>query len=207
MALYTVEYGGKKYKLEAPEGASPQDLETAIKGYSTPAAPAAPETPKDRTVLQELGRQVGLTGRNTLEAVGSVPAAIGNALEYAGVKGAGGNIGTTISDKMGLPTPETGTEKFGNELATTLIPGTVGYSAGAKLASKLPSAIRNGCFVHEPTVGGAAGASPPRPGEDPDGALSVRSGSAVRSLVMLVVGQSIRVAVPARTKGFRLLAE
>ena len=158
MALYTVEYGGKKYKLEAPEGASPQDLETAIKGYSAPAEPAAAETPKDRTVLQELGRQAGLTGRNTLEAVGSVPAAIGNALEYVGVKGAGGNIGTTISNKMGLPTPETGTEKFGNELATTLLPGTVGYSAGAKLASKLPSAVKamKGASFIEPTVGGAA---------------------------------------------------
>lgn len=166
MALYTVEYGGKKYKLEAPEGASPQDLETAIKGYSAPAAPAAttvetkPQTAVD--ILQQridADRRFDKLGlRSTLEAAGSIPAALGNALEYVGIKGAGGNLGTTISNKLGLPTPETGTEKFGNELATTLLPGVGGYNAGAKLVSKLPSAVKamKGASFIEPTVGGAA---------------------------------------------------
>lgn len=107
---------------------------------------------------QSFGRQLGITGRNTLEAVGSLPAALGNAMEYLGVKGTGGNPGTRAADYLNLPKPETGTEKFWNELATTLLPGVGGYSAGAKLASKLPSAVKamKGASFIEPTVGGAA---------------------------------------------------
>ena len=119
--------------------------------------PVVATEPKKRTVVDELLRQGGITGRNALEAAGSLPAALGNAMEFIGIKGAGGNVGTTISDKLGLPTPETGTEKFGNELATTMTPGVAGYNAGAKLASKLPAAVKamKGAAFIEPTIGGA----------------------------------------------------
>lgn len=135
-----------------------EEFEFRARAEREAAAPKEPKESKGRSVGGELVRQLGITGRNALEAAGSIPAAIGNAMEYVGVKGAGGNLGTTISDKLGLPTPETGTEKFGNELATTLLPGVAGYGAGAKLVSKLPSAVKamKGASFIEPTVGGAA---------------------------------------------------
>ena len=183
--------------------------------HSAPQATSSAE-PKDRSVVQELLRQGGITGRNTLEAVGSVPAALGNALEFAGLKGAGGNLGTTISNKLGLPTPETGIEKFGNEMATTMIPGVIGYGAGAKLVSKLPSAVKamKGAAFIEPTVGGAgAGAlSAASKNEDPIagaamGALMGPAGKVVGDVGGWAINKGRRVFENAGTQAVRRIQE
>lgn len=143
------------------------------------AAQKEPAAPKNRTVVQELLRQGGITGRNALEAVGSLPAALGNTMEYLGVKGVGGNLGTTVADKLGLPTPESGIEKFGNEMTRTMVPGIAGYGAGAKLVSKLPQAMKTGklaAFI-EPTVGGASAGAMTAASENQDPVMGAATGA------------------------------
>ena len=61
--------------------------------------------------LSSIPRQLGLTARYGMEGLGSIPEIIGNAMEGAGVKGAGGNFGTTVSNYIGLPKPESSMEK------------------------------------------------------------------------------------------------
>lgn len=130
--------------LEKEKQANPNDpaldqevtMERRKQGVSTPVAkkpwekniPQPEAAPRTRGYGEELGRQVGLTARNAIEGVASVPTVLGNAADYIGEKvtgkklGFGGNVGATVADKLGLPKPETGIEKFSGDVAQTLLP-------------------------------------------------------------------------------------
>ena len=180
------------------------------------AAQKEPAAPKNRTVVQELLHQGGITGRNAMEAVGSLPAALGNTMEYLGVKGAGGNLGTTVADKLGLPTPESGIEKFGNEMTRTMVPGIAGYGAGAKLVSKLPHAMKTGklaAFI-EPTVGGAGAGAVTAASENQDpvmgaatGAIMGPAGKAVGDVGGWAINKGRRIFENASTQATRRVQE
>ena len=88
--------------------------------------------------LSSIPRQLGLTARYGMEGLGSIPEIIGNAMEGAGVKGAGGNFGTTVSNYIGLPKPESSMEKVIAE-PTRLMAGTAGFGGLANTLAKSSS--------------------------------------------------------------------
>ena len=90
--------------------------------------------------INNLGRQLGLTARYGLEGVATLPQILGGAMESAGVKGAGSNFGKTISDYIGLPSPQTTQEKVVGEGAKLLAP-TGGFIKAGQMLSKSASPV------------------------------------------------------------------
>ena len=124
------------------------EFDTVAKAYQEAKAESI-VVPKSEPVgksmnreIADIPRQIGLTGRYALEGLGTIPEILGNAMEGAGIKGAGGNFGTTVANKLGLPVPESQMEKIVAE-PSRLMAGSGGIIGGAnKLANFASSAAR-----------------------------------------------------------------
>lgn len=104
--------------------------------------PAEPFGKRVNREVADIPRQLGLTARYGLEGIGSIPEIIGNAMEGAGIKGAGGNFGTTVANKLGLPVPESQIEKIVSH-PSRLMAGAGGVIGGAnKLANVVSESAR-----------------------------------------------------------------
>lgn len=104
------------------------------------AAPIAPQqgVPQDRTVLQELGRQLGLTGRAAFEGITAPANMIGDAVglnSSAGVR--------DMLTKIGLPKPETDIERVSNAVVQAGSSMAVPVGVGSMMAQSAPGAVRN----------------------------------------------------------------
>lgn len=100
---------------------------------------SAPTEPFGQRLSREIGgipRQIGLTARYGLEGLGSIPQILGGAMEGIGVEGAGGNLGQTIANVIGLPSPSGVTERTVAEAAKLLTPAA-GFIKGGEALSKL----------------------------------------------------------------------
>lgn len=117
-----------------PDGTSRAQLVEKLKanGYDTSWYK---EEPKARSLIDETGRQIGLTGRYALEGLGSVPQILGGAMEAAGIKGAGANVGRQIADVIGLPSPETGIEKVSGAVSSAMAGGVPFLKAGQVISN------------------------------------------------------------------------
>lgn len=90
--------------------------------------------------IYSIPRQFGLTARYGLEGLGTIPQLVGDALEGAGVKGAGGNFGTTVSNYIGLPKPESQTERVIGDASRMLASGG-GFVGAGQAVSKAPGML------------------------------------------------------------------
>lgn len=97
----------------------------------------APAEPFGQRLTREIGqipRQLGLTARYGLEGLGTIPAMLGNAMQGAGLQGAGGNAGQTIANFIGFPTPQGTTENVVAEGAKMLAPGAAFIKGGQAMS-------------------------------------------------------------------------
>lgn len=103
---------GKEYEIDAPEGATQEQvLKYAQENYAGAKAP-------ERSTLQELGRQVGLTARGAITGATAIPAMMADPLAAAINQAAGRQVMALPSQGIqnlmtaaGLPAPETGVER------------------------------------------------------------------------------------------------
>lgn len=135
----------------------------------------------------ELGRQLGLTARDAINGIASLPAMAGDALNAginAGIRGVNDVAGTSIpqlkpvsgalndiENRVGLPKPQNGTERIVNDIATAMA-GAGSQSAVAKKAAEVLSNPRAISLLREiaanpsqqiaAAAGGAAGAGAAR---------------------------------------------
>lgn len=93
--------------------------------------------------LSGIPRQIGLTARHGLEGVGSTLDMLASPIR-AGMNAIlpndaqiTGNTGKAIADKIGLPTPQTKTERIA-EVPTQLMAGGMSLVKGAQLLSRVP---------------------------------------------------------------------
>ena len=137
------EYGGQEYEL--PDGLSNEQALAKIKTYlgqTTATTPAFAKTPtQPRSALDEIGRQVGLTGRAAYEAF-TAPATA--ALEFGrSVANVGANLlglegrvpsvaqaQSQMLTRAGVPEPETGLERA-VQAGTQAMASTGGLAAAA----------------------------------------------------------------------------
>lgn len=139
-------------------------------------AQAAPEKEK-RGAVQEVGRQVGLTARHGIEGIaagagsitdpileaigGAVRAATGTDYDAATLA----SIGRKISDALGLPQPETSSERLVGALSRGVVGGAGGARTAATVAAKTTGTTQQAAraLAAQPTMqavsGGAAGAA------------------------------------------------
>lgn len=166
MATFTVTSpDGKDYEINAPDGATEEQV---LKYAQENFASSSKQTPVEQptTVGQELGRQVGLTGRALVQGI-SAP--VNAALNFAsgaynvGAKALGSEsrlpymseLQSQGLTQLGVPEPknmleravQTGAQSMAN-VAGTAIPGTV---LSANLAQQIPAAGAAG-LVAEPTA-------------------------------------------------------
>jgi len=147
MATYVVTSPeGEEYEVTAPEGATEQEVLEYAKANFTATKPQAP-APEERSMVEELGRQVGLTGRAAVTGLSSLPTMVGdaaNTLINAGLRNpsltppeivekgyqlpmASESV-QNLSTQAGLPVPETATERFAQTGASAMT--GVGLEAG-----------------------------------------------------------------------------
>lgn len=120
------------------------------------ALPRATNTPPENSMWDEAKRQFGLTGRYALEGAASIPAAIGNVMgNIPGLEGASGNLGTTVANKLGLPTADREGEKIVSNVVQAAAPGAAGYKA----ITSIPQIARAGPYFQSIFGGAAAGAA------------------------------------------------
>ena len=136
---------------EAPQqpSATPQPSANQI-GEQAPAQEAAPQ--QKRGMVQELGRQVGLTARYGLEGLGQAAEVftepVAGLMRGAGVpvKSTGQQV-SGLADAMGLPQPENATERVVGDMSRFVagaggMAGAARGAAGAMQAGPLQKAVQ-----------------------------------------------------------------
>ena len=135
MPIYTVEHNGKVFDIEGPVGATPEQLQAAIAPQQNAPTPTHPDIRSDATVATESTsgsalnaalRQLGLTGRAAINAVASPLTLGGNVIGKVANTAMGREVfqpSTDILNKgltaAGMPEPETGIERFTQDVART----------------------------------------------------------------------------------------
>jgi hypothetical protein len=134
-----------------------QDAPLEKEAQATPAWQSAPiadeETAKqdnkpNRSFINELGHQAGLTGRDIIEGAAGTAGIFSDPLGYVINKATGlptnqpmSVTGEHIANSLGLPKPENATERVVNDTAKLLV-GTGGFVKGAStLANKVASPV------------------------------------------------------------------
>ena len=131
---------GKEYEITAPDGASQEEvLAYAQKNYAQASKP-------ERSMLQEAGRQAGLTARAAITGLTSVPAMLADPLA-AGVNLAAGRKVMDLPSQgiqnlmtaAGLPQPEGGLERAVQTGASAMagVPAQAGLAAGKEALKPL----------------------------------------------------------------------
>ncbi len=148
---------GRIARLEVPEGTKPEEVEAFVSQQlpqqqpqqqaDTPAETLpqqqSPEQPQTRTFGQEIGRQLGLTGRAAVTGLTALPATLADLpVRLANLAGAGLPLPSAEQQKLmtraGLPEPETTTEQIGQFGATVL--AGAGDPISRALQAALPQA-------------------------------------------------------------------
>jgi len=180
---------GKSYEVGAPDGATQQQafdmLQSQISAGTAPAAVTPSTTVSAGRMLNDIPRQIGLTARYGLEGLGNTAQVFSEPLRYVSDRLTGltgrtkpaGAFATQIADAIGLPSPDTPTERVIGD-ASRLVAGAGGLAgaagAGARavagpltdsLATQAPAALSTGQnllrgLAANPTqqLAGAAGA-------------------------------------------------
>lgn len=138
-----------------------------------PVAAAAPPSAPERSAVQEVGRQLGLTARHAVNGVAAIPAMAANAVAGVANKGLdlamGEGKGFRFPDQAkaldnaltsaGLPQPENAVERVVGD-ATSALAGTGGVvKAGQALAQRAASPVAQGvgkALAADPTLQGVS---------------------------------------------------
>lgn len=117
------------------------EFDTVAKAYAESSAASSGEKKaeaKQRTLGQEVGRQIGLTGRYALEGAGGALDFLASPIR-GGLNMLGANIqpggGNTLANALGLPKPETATERVVGEASRFAAGAAVPFSGANRLAS------------------------------------------------------------------------
>lgn len=142
---------GKSYEVNAPDGASEQDvLAYAQRSFKMAAAPARKKGFGEdlSDALTDVPRQVGLTARHGIEGVGDLfDAFVGNPVRTLAAPIFGNKptarTGAAIADGIGLPQPQTATERIVGD-AARLVAGGGGTLAAAGKVGQLTNGATQG---------------------------------------------------------------
>lgn len=160
---------GKKFRVNAPEGATQQD---AINYIMSNQLQQLPQQVQPATSQGGIGRQIGLAARYGAEGLAALPAVGANVVaglsnELLGTEfpEQAGAVSRALTE-IGLPEPQTPTERVVGDVSRALA-GTGGVVKGADLLSKGVAPVTQGILQMlsqapkvqaASTIGGAAGA-------------------------------------------------
>lgn len=172
---------GTEFEVEAPDSATEaQVMQYAQQQWSAQKKPPAPEPGFGEKVNAGLGgipRQLGLTARHGIEGMADVAGIAANPLAATINATLGTSLPRTrdatsaLLDKVGLPKPNTPTERVVGD-ASRILAGGGGMVKGAQMAGKaipalLPLAARPGLQASSAVGSGLAGGYTRETGGDP----------------------------------------
>lgn len=123
---------------------APADFGNVQGGSQTTETPPPP-----RTMGQEAGRSVGLGARGLIEGAAGLVGVVANPFITGANQFLGANqatmeqAGTALSDKLGLPAPETPTERVSSDITRSLVGGIAPVAVGRQMAAKVPGVVSN----------------------------------------------------------------
>lgn len=152
---YKFEYNGNVYEVEGPENATPEQLIAAVsQPQPEPSSSwAAPPT------AAGFGRAAGLLGRDVIEGAAGLAGIVTDPFtqSFGAIRGqrvaTGREAGGHLADALGLPTPETGTERVisGVQQALTGV-GAPGVIARAAQPVSTAGRAIAGAFTQNPVL-------------------------------------------------------
>lgn len=130
---------GRVARFEVPEGTSPEKATELMQAHFTPAEQHV-EQPQEPSVMQQLGRQAGRTGRMLLEGAGDVAGIVGNPL--AAITGARrpSEIASDVATRLGLPENVSESERLSSAIGRGIVGAGSMVGAGGLLA-RAPSMV------------------------------------------------------------------
>lgn len=129
--------------LEFPDGTDPQVIQAAVKKMV-----AQTTTPEPRSFIEETGRQLGLTARHGIEGIGGLYDIFANPIKASlntvlpDDMQIQGQTGKKLSDMIGLPEPESGTQRVVGDIVRAAASGG-GFVKGAQLGAKATTGVAN----------------------------------------------------------------
>lgn len=148
MATYTIEYQGKRFKLEGPANATDEQLRSAAQRAweSTQSQPAPAPKPEARaeaaepTMLDRLGRQVGLTGRAVVEGAANIGGIVSDPVAAASNYLFGtdfeplGQAAKRGLTELGVPEPQGAVENIVQQGSQMMVGGGLQAKAAQKVS-------------------------------------------------------------------------
>lgn len=140
---------GKTYRVNAPDGATQEDAISYVqKNFSVQSAkpteePLKPFGQQMNEGISDIPHQLGLTARHALTGIGDTADMLASPIR-AGLNAvlpdslqAHGGVMTRLADTLGLPTPNTPTERVVGDASRLLVAGGGMAGAAAKVAPML----------------------------------------------------------------------
>lgn len=134
---------GNSYEIDAPEGASQEDVMAyAQRNYKMIAKPKqeAPPKPFGQALsdnLSDIPRQLGLTARHGIEGIGGTLNFLASPIR-GGINALGGNLAPAnfegLSDAAGLPKPQNTTERVVGDMSKFVSSAALPIGIGSNLA-------------------------------------------------------------------------
>lgn len=133
---------GATYRVNAPDGASQEDaiayVQSNFKPQAAPTpqaqAPVAESKESDGSFVSNSLRNLGLAARAGMQGVATLPEMLGNTLESATGWKTGGNIGTTLADKIGLPSPQNSSDRVAADVIRAMTGAAVPVGIAGQVA-------------------------------------------------------------------------
>lgn len=132
---------GRVARFEVPEGTTPEQAQQMMQEHFAQAEQAQQAQP-EKSVLDQLGRQAGLTARYGIEGIGDVVGIVQNPLSVitGGAIPRAQDVYPALATRMGLPQPETEGEKLVGAASRGVV--GAGTTAGAGgLSTQAPGLI------------------------------------------------------------------
>lgn len=113
-----------------------------------PKKPKPAPKPK-RTNAQEAVRSLGLGARGLIEGAAGLVGVVANPFITGANQFLGANqatmeqAGTALSDNLGLPAPQTPTERVSSDITRSLVGGVAPVAVGRQMAAKVPGVVSN----------------------------------------------------------------
>lgn len=125
---------GRIARFEVPEGTTPEQAQQMMQAHFSQPQPV--EQPEPRSISDELARQAGLTGRAVVEGVGGLADIVGAPIASMTGLRKPSQIASEFGTSIGLPQPETGTERFVGQAGQALV-GAGGIVKGGQALAKM----------------------------------------------------------------------
>lgn len=129
---------GRVARFEVPEGTTPEQAQTMMQEHFAPQQTAKPEP----STWDNIKRSAGLTARSGIEGIGDIVGIAQNPL--AAMTGGGirrsSEVYPELATRLGLPQPESSTEKIAGAGVRGLVGASTMVGAGSQLA-RLPGMV------------------------------------------------------------------